>query len=221
MPSRNEFAVIGLGRFGSALALSLAEHGHYVLGIDQNIEIVQSLSSQLTHVVSLDATDEEALNSIDIRTFDTVIVAIGTDFENNLLITVALKHLGVNYVICKTISRRQRDILLKIGADRVILPEREAGSRLAMELMNPGLMERFALGPGYSIAEIELPGRYANQSLIQSDLRQKYGINVLVVKRENQLHTSPRADFILLDDDVLVVLGADEKIETFSQLNGT
>ena len=127
----------------------------------------------------------------------------------------------VNYVVCKTISRRQRDILLKVGADRVILPEREAGGRLAEELMNPGLMERFDLGPGYCIAEIELPQRYTNQSLIQSNLRQKYGINVLVVKRDTQLHTSPRADFILLDEDILVVLGANEKIEAFSQLNGS
>ena len=220
MANKNEFAVIGLGRFGSALALTLEEHGHYVLGIEANIDIVQSLSSQLTHVVSLDATDEEALNSIDISTFQTVVVAIGTDFENNLLITVALKSLGVKNVICKTISRRQRDILRKVGADRVILPERDAGNRLAEELMNPGLMERFNLGPGYCIAEIGLPKQCANQSLLQSNLRQKYGINVLVIKRDNHLNTSPRADFVLLTGDILVVLGENAKIEEFSQLNG-
>lgn len=220
LSNKNEFAVIGLGRFGSALALTLEEHGHYVLGIEANMDIVQSLSSQLTHVVSLDATDEEALKSIDISTFQTVVIAIGTDFENNLLATVALKNLGVKNVICKTISRKQQGILYKVGADRVILPEREAGNHLAEELMNPGLMERFNLGPGYCIAEIGLPNQYANQSLLQSNLRQKYGINVLVIKRGDQINTSPRADFVLLTGDVLVALGENEKIEAFSQLGG-
>jgi trk system potassium uptake protein len=216
---KNEFAVIGLGRFGSALALTLEEHGHYVLGIDDNMEIVQSLSTQLTHVAALDAIDEEALNALDISSFQTVVVAIGTDFESNLLITVALKNLGVKKVICKTITRRQRDILLKIGADRVILPEYEAGRRLAEELINPGLMGRLSLGPGFSVAEFEVPRCFTNQSLAQSNLRHDHGINVIVVKRDKQINTSPRADFILLKGDVIVALATNEHIEAFSQLN--
>ena len=217
---KNEFAVIGLGRFGSALALTLEEHGHYVLGIDENIDIVQSLAGQLTHVVSLDAIDEEALNSIDITSFRPVVVAIGTDFESNLLITVALKGLGVNNVICKTISRRQKEILLKVGADRVILPEREAGRRLAEELINPGLMGRLSLGPGFSVAEFEVPRKFTNQSLAQSKLRHDFGINVIVIRRDKQIYTSPGANFILLDGDVIVTLATNEDIEAFSQLNG-
>ena len=217
---KNEFAVIGLGRFGSALALTLEEHGHYVLGIDDNMDIVQSLSAQLTHVVSLDASDEEALNSIDITSFQTVVVAIGTDFESNLLTTVALKNLGVKNVICKTITRRQKDILRRIGADRIVLPERDAGRRLAEELINPGLMERFSLGPGFSIAELVVPKRYMHQSLAQSNLRRDHGINILVIKRDKQMNTSPGPDFILLQGDVLVVLASDENIEAFSHIDG-
>lgn len=219
MPQRKyEFAVIGLGRFGSAVALTLESLGHYVLGIDQNLDIVQSLSAQLTHVVALDATDDEALRSIDISEFETVVVAIGTDFESNLLITVALKSLGVRNVICKTITRRQSEILSKVGADRIILPEYEAGYRLAEELVNPGLLDRFHLGPGYSVAELTVPRAFANQSLAQSDLRKLHGINVLVVRRGDAMTTSPRADFILLDGDVMVVLGRDEKIDALSAL---
>jgi trk system potassium uptake protein TrkA len=213
---RNEFAVIGLGRFGSALALSLEEHEHYVLGIDDNMDIVQSLSSQLTHVVALDATDENALMRVDITSFENVIVAIGADFESNLLITVALKQLGVKHVICKTITHRQRSILLRVGADRVVMPEHDAGGRLAEELMNPGLLERFSLGPGYSIAEITAPAAFIDKSLAQSDLRRRFGINVLVVKRGTTITTSPPADFILLRGDIVVVLAAIEQIEAFT-----
>lgn len=214
---RKDFAIIGLGRFGSALALALEEHGHHVLGIDETEDTVQRLADYLTQTVQLDATDEEALRTVDIASFDVVVVAIGTDFESNLLATVALKSLGVKKVICKTISRRQQEILRKVGADRVILPEYEAGCRLADELMNPGLLERFHLGPGYSIAEVVVPRMLANQSLSQLDMRKRFGLNVLLVKRGDNITTSPRAEFILLTGDVLVILGRDEKLEAFSQ----
>lgn len=213
---RRDFAVIGLGRFGAALALALEEHGHHVLGIDENEDTVQRYADYLTQAVKLDATDEEALRTVDIAAFETVVVAIGTDFESNLLATVALKNLGVRKVICKTITKRQQDILRKVGADRVILPEFEAGCRLADELMNPGLLERFHLGPGYSIAEVVTPRSLANQSLNQLDLRKRFGVNVLLVKRGEDITTSPRAEFILLTGDVMVILGRDEKLEVFT-----
>jgi trk system potassium uptake protein TrkA len=216
--NKKEFAVIGLGRFGSALALTLEENGHRVLGIDQREEIVQHFADYLTQVVMLDSINEEGLEAVDISSFPTVIVAIGTDFESNLLTVAALKSLGVKRVICKTMSKRQQEILLKLGADRVIMPEFEAGQRLAKELINPGVLDQFDLGPGYSIAEIILPAEVCNQSLGKSDLRGRFGINVLLIRRGEELHTAPPADFILLSDDVLVILGRDEDIESFSQL---
>ncbi len=141
MPRLNgkpEFAVIGLGRFGSSLALTLAERGFSVLGIDRDRSIVQALAGRLTQTVALDSTDEQALRAVDIPSFDTVVVAIGSNFEANLLTTVAVKSLGVPHVICKATTDRQRTILLRVGADRVILPEHEAGCRLAQELAAPG-----------------------------------------------------------------------------------
>lgn len=216
---RDEFAVIGLGRFGSAVALSLEAEGHHVLGIDQDMEIVQALSAQLTHCLSLDSTDEAALKSIDIDHFRAVVVAIGTDFESNLLTVVALKNLGVKHVISKTMTHRQGEILRKVGADRTILPEHDAGQRLAEALINPDLLERFALGPGYSIAELVVPHRFANQTLDQLGLRRKYSVTVLVVKRGDRVFTGPGADFILLDKDVLVLLGEDDTIEALSHLD--
>ena len=123
-----EFAVIGLGRFGSSLALTLAGRGYTVVGIDRDRALVQEFADELTQTVALDATDEDALRAIDIASFDTVVVAIGADFESNLMATVALKSLGVRHIVCKALSERQQAILLKVGADRVVLPEYEAAA---------------------------------------------------------------------------------------------
>lgn len=213
-----EFAVIGLGRFGSSLALTLEEHGHTVLGIDSNPTQVQNIADQITQAVTLDATNEEALKAVDIDSFDTVIVAIGNDFESNLLATVALKSMGVRQVICKANQERQRDILLRVGADQVIQPEAEAGRRLADELSTPAILEKVALGSNHSVAEITVPQSLAWKSLAQSDLRNKYGLTVLVTKRDDQLQVSPRADYILHPEDILVVLGSNEHIMRFSKI---
>jgi trk system potassium uptake protein TrkA len=210
-----EFAVIGLGRFGSGVALTLEAHDYHVLGIDQNLDIVQRLSDRITHVAALDATDEEALREIDIISFDTVIVAIGDDFEANLLTTVALKSLGVHHVICKAPTRRQQEILLKVGADRVIQPEFDAGRRLADELSTPTILEKLTIGPNHSMAELVVPKSMANRSLAQLDLRSKYGVAVLLVQRGDHLEVSPRADFILLPGDLLFILGRNERVQTF------
>lgn len=210
-----EFAVIGLGRFGSGVALTLESHDYRVLGIDHNAEIVQRLSDRITHVAVLDATDEEALKEVDITSFDTVVVAIGDNFESNLLTTVALKSLGVRHVICKAPTRRQQQILLKVGADQVIQPEFDAGRRLAEELSTPTILEKLAVGPDHSMAELMVPSSMTYQSLAQIDLRSKHGVSVMLVKRGEYLEVSPPADFILQPDDLLVVLGNNERIQTF------
>jgi trk system potassium uptake protein TrkA len=210
-----EFAVIGLGRFGSGVALSLEANGHHVLGLDQDPEIVQQLADRITHVAALDATDEKALEAVDITAFDTVIVAIGNDFEANVLTTVALKNLGVRHIICKVLTRRQRQILLQVGADRAIQPEFDAGQRLADELSAPAILERIPLGPNHSIAELLVPPDLMHQSLAQIDLRNRYGVTVLLVKRGNALDVSPPANFVLQPDDLLVVMGSNDRVEAF------
>ncbi|HSH01711.1 MAG TPA: TrkA family potassium uptake protein [Anaerolineae bacterium] len=213
-----EFAVIGLGRFGTSLALELEETGHTVLGIDYNQERVQMLAEQLTQVVSLDATLDDALRAVDIGSFDTVIVTIGSDFESNLMTTVALKSLGVPYVICKAMSKKQQDILLRVGADRVIQPEHDAGQRLAHELTAPTILERLSLGPDHSVVELKVPTAFLRQSLAQTDIRNIYGVTVLAVQRGAVVEVAPPAEYVLQKDDVLVVLGANTNITTFCQL---
>ena len=153
-----EFAVIGLGRFGTSLALTLVENGYVVLGIDRNRELVQSLADEITMTVALDATDEDALREVDISAYDTVVVAIGDDFESSILTTVTLKDLGVRQIVCKAQDERQSSVLLKVGADRVVLPESEAGERLAYLLTVPLTLGQLAVGSDHSIMELERAG---------------------------------------------------------------
>lgn len=210
--------MIGLGRFGTSVALTLEEHGHAVLGIDQDRSLVQQIAGQITQAVVLDTTDEAALKAVDIAEFETVIVAIGTDFEANLLTTTALKDLGVPHVIAKAQTPRQRQILLRVGADRVIRPEDAAGRRLAEELSAPAMLEKLPLGPQHSVLELRLPQKLAWQTLAQSDLRAAYGVTVLVVKRGDDIIVSPPADCVLQEDDILVVLGENTAVTAFARL---
>ena len=216
--SHQEFAVIGLGRFGSSLAIALEEHGHTVMAIDIDPQLVQSVVDRVTHAAALDSSDEEALRAVDIAVFDTVIVAIGGDFEANLLTTANLKTLGVRRVICKTQTSRQCDILTRLGADRVIQPEQNSARRLAEELSAPAMIEHFNLGKNYGVAEIILPDCLAWQSLAQSDLRNKHHVTVLLIKRGEEVHIAPRADTILQQGDILIVFGENRYINQFSSL---
>lgn len=215
---RPEFAVIGLGRFGTSLALALMASGHTVLGIDQDAQLVQRLADDLTQAVILDATDEDALREVDIGLFDTVVVAIGADFESNLLTTVSLKSLGVRHVICKAVTDRQREILLRVGADEVVQPEHDAGRLLAEQLTAPAVLARLHLGPAHDIVELLTPRSIAGKSLLELDLRRRLGVTVLLIKRENDLIVSPSADTRLLEGDLLVVVGRNEALEAFGKL---
>lgn len=215
---KQEFAVIGLGRFGSSLARALEENGQTVMAIDVNPQLVQSIADEVTQAAALDATNEDALRTIDITSFDTVIVAIGADFEANLLTTAALRDLGVKRIICKTQSDRQKEILQRVGADLVVQPEKNSARRLAEELSTPTLLEKFTLSQGYSIAELTLPESLTWQTLAQCDVRNKYQLTILLIKRGDEVLISPTADTILQKGDLLIVFGDNQSISQFSNL---
>lgn len=215
---QQEFAVIGLGRFGTSLAQALEENGQTVMAIDINPQLVRSIADEVTHSATLDATNEDALNAVDITSFDTVIVAIGTDFEANLLTTDSLKRLGVRRIICKAQTNRQKEILLRIGADRILQPEESSARRLAEELNTPALLERFNISADYGVAEIALPETLFWQSLAQCGLRNKYHITVLLIKRGDEVLIAPTADTILQKNDLLIVFGDNAAITQFSKL---
>lgn len=208
--NRPEFAIIGLGRFGSSVALSLSELGYSVLGIDSDAQRVQDLADKLTRVVILDSTDEDALRSVDITSFDTVVVAIGLNFEANLMTTAVLRDLGVRSIVCKTGTRRQQEILLRMGATEVILPEHEAGKRLAHGLCTHLMVDHLSVGRNHAISQVKVPTRLFNHALMDARLKERYGLQVLAVVRDDQTEPSllPGPDFVLHAEDMLTVLGS-------------
>lgn len=211
-----EFIVIGLGRFGTSLARSLVYHGHDVLGIDISYQRIQALSSELPHVIQLNAASREALEEIGASEFDTGVVCIGTDFESNLLAAVLLKQLGVPRVIVKARTRTQREILLQVGVSEVILPEHEAGVRLARRLSAVGFVDYLELSPGMVLVEMMAPERLHGVSLGDANLRRVYGLTVLAIRRGDQIELNPPAEQVIQAGDELLVAGTMADAERLS-----
>ena len=207
-----EYAVLGLGRFGVGVAVALEQHGCTVVGVDHSREVVQSLAEQLTDVVEADACDETALRTIGVGDFDAVIVAIG-DFEANLLAVVALRHLGVRNVIAKALTDRQSEILQKIGAHSVVLPEQEAGERLAARLVAPGLDQALLEHTGLAAGERTVPPDWVGKSLAQLRVRQRHGVLAIALRRGSNLIPAPAADERLAAADQLIFVGSQERLE--------
>jgi trk system potassium uptake protein TrkA len=202
-----EFIVIGLGRFGTSLAMTLDAYGHDVLAVDADIKRVQMVSQSLPHVVQLDASDIEALREVGAENFDTGVVCIGSDFESNLLATVVLRKLGVRRVVAKATTVTQQEILLRVGADQVVLPEHEAGVRLARKLAAIDFVDFLELSEDTGVVEIVTPEHFAGKSLREADIRNQYRLSVIAIKRGEQIIISPQGSEVMLEDDILVILG--------------
>ncbi|CBH21260.1 NAD-binding site [Acetoanaerobium sticklandii] len=206
------YVVIGCGRFGSSVAKTLYSLGHEVLAIDKNEEKVQNIAEQVTHAVEADCTDENVLRSLGIRNFDVAVISIGSDIQSSIMATLIAKELGVHYVLCKAQNELQAKVLYKIGADRVVFPERDMGIRVAHNLVSQNVLEYIELDPHYSIAEIVAPSKWIGKTIGTLDLRANYGINVMAVKHGMQINISPEADDVLKPGDILVVIGKNEQI---------
>lgn len=210
-----QYAVIGLGRFGSSLAVELLKLGHEVLGIDMDEEAVEEMSDKLTHVVVADSTEEEVIRSLGIRNFDCVVVAIGNDIQASILTAILLKDIGVKTVVAKALSELHGKVLDKIGVDRVIYPERDMGIRVAHQLVSPNLLDYIELSDDYTIAELAVPKRLAGRTLKELDPRARYGCSVVAINRKNGVIIAPTAADTFEERDVMVVIGTNEQIETF------
>ncbi len=211
--SHNEFIIIGLGRFGTSLAMTLNAYGHDVLVIDSDPKRIQQVSQVLPHVIQLDATNLEALREAGVEAFDTGIVCIGTDLESNLLATVSLRKLGVRRVIAKARTITQQDILLKVGANEVILPEHEAGVRLARKLAAVDFVDFMELTEDTGVVEIVTPDQFIGKSLRETKIRQQYKLTIVAIRRGNDVIISPGASEVIQEGDILVVLGRTEDCE--------
>jgi len=203
-----QFIVIGLGKFGQSVAKTLYQLGYDVLAVDDDETIVQEIADQVTHAVQMDATDEYAMRTLGIRNFDVAVVSIGTNIQSSIMVTLNLKEAGVKKVIAKGNNEMHAKLLMKIGADRVILPEMDMGVRVAHNLVSSNILDFIELSPDYSIVEIQAPKEWMNKDIASLDLRVKYGINVMAIKSTDDINISPRANDVIVENDVLVIIGS-------------
>lgn len=205
--AKKQYAVIGMGRFGSSVAISLSNLGFEVLAIDSSEQKIQEVVGSVTHAVSADTTDEEALRALGIRNFDVVVVAIGADIQASILTTLILKDLGVPKLIVKAQNELHGKVLNKIGADKVVYPERDMGMRVAHHLISPNILDYIELSDDYSIVEMKAPIPAVGKNLKQLDIRAKYKCNVLAIKTDDRMNISPYADDVIKENDILVIVG--------------
>jgi trk system potassium uptake protein len=214
---KSEYAVIGLGRFGTSVARTLVERGFTVLGIDRDMRIVQELADEITQTVALDGTDEDALRAVDIALYPTVVIAIGADFQSKLLTALTIKSIGTNRVICTAFDEREKAILLKIGADDVVMPEFDSGRRLALSLIMPSLLDHLPLGRGYSVGEVHSPASFAGMTVRDKDLRRLFGLTLIAIRRGDEVFISPPTDHVYQPDDQLIIIGRIEDLDRLSE----
>ena len=201
------FAVIGLGLFGSSVARQLCALGAEVLAIDTNYELVQQLSGDVTTAAVADARDAEVLRALGVQDCDSAVVAIGDDLAGSILATMNLKDLGIRQIICKAHDETHRKVLEKLGADKVVIPEKEVADKLARSLTSHIVLDFIELSSDYGIVEITVRKDWVGKSLKELDVRAKLGVNIIAVERNEKVTVSPRAEFELAKNDILVVLG--------------
>jgi trk system potassium uptake protein len=217
MPAR-EFIVIGLGRFGGGLAETLVGMGHEVLGVDADSKLVQQFSGILTHVVEADSTDERAMRQLGAEEFETAVVAIGTDVEASILTTSVLADLGVRRIVAKAVTQAHGRILERVGAHRVVFPERDMGVRVGHSLAG-SILDYFELDPGFAIVETRAPKELAGKSLAEAEVRKRFGITVVCFQPEGGSFTYATPDTVVNEGDILVVAGEKRRAEAFGELS--
>jgi trk system potassium uptake protein TrkA len=216
-----QFVIIGLGRLGSAMVGTLTSLGHEVLGIDTNEELVQDLSAKFpdAHLVVADATDESVLHDLNVGHFDAAAVVIGENLEANILTTANLKELGVPFVVSRALDRLHARVLERVGADRIIEPEKDMGAQLARTMASPAVMDYVDLGGDEAIIEAEVPKEWMDKSLAELHLARESGLTILAVKPKGEAGTIPNANTVLREGDVVVVGGTKKNLDRSNLLN--
>ncbi|GAA0944620.1 TrkA family potassium uptake protein [Nonomuraea longicatena] len=209
--------VIGLGRFGTSLALELTRRGTEVLAIDNRPKVAQSLAGRITHIATADATDLEALRQLGVPDFYRAVVAIGGDLEASILTAALLSELEIDDIWAKAVSRQHGQILRRIGAHHVVFPEHDMGERVA-HLVSGRMLDYMQVDEGFALVKTRPPKEYVGVPLGRSSLRRKYGVTIVAVKSRGEEFTYATAETELTYDDVVLVSGATEAVERFSEL---
>lgn len=212
---KKQYAVIGLGRFGSGICERLIKEGQEVLAIDKDEKIISDFTDIATHAITANAADEGVVKSIGLRNFDHVVVAIGDDIQASTLTTLILKEIGVKKVTAKALNENHGKVLERIGADKVVHPEKDSGERIAMSIISSNVLDYVELSDAYSIVEVIVSDKLHQKTLTELDIRAKYGITILVIKSEGKLNVSPAAQQRLYKGDTLVIMGDKRNVEKF------
>ncbi len=212
-----QYAVLGLGRFGESVAIELSNNGYDVLAIDNSETIIQHISEYVRFAVKADVTDIDTLRSLGLGNFDVAIIGIGTDMDSSIMATLLAKELGVKTVIAKAHGSMHEKILKKIGADRVIFPEREMGQRIANNLMSGNIVDYLELSQDHSIVEIEILEEWIGKSLIELDFRNTYGVNVVGLKRGDKIKVAIDPNEAFKEEDIVIVIGSNDDIYTIEE----
>ena len=214
----NSFVVIGLGLFGSSVARQLCALGAEVLAIDIHPELVQQISSDVTSAVVADARDADVLRALGAHECDGAVVAIGDDLAGSVLATMNLKELGVKHIVCKAHDEVHRKVLQKLGADKVVIPEKEVADKLARSLTSHNVLDFIELSSDYGIVEIPAPKTWVGKNLKELDVRAKLGVNIIAIQRNGKVSVSPRAEFLIEKNDILVVLGDYDSLSIMQEI---
>ena len=212
------YAVIGLGRFGSALARQLCKLGAEVLALDVKGDYVQQIANDVTHAVVGDAQDKEVLRALGVRNLDCAVIAIGDNLAASVLITMNLKELGAPYIVCKAHDETHRKVLEKLGVDRVVIPEQEYAQRLARTLNSHNVLDYIELSEDFGILDVPAPKSWIGKSLRELNVRAKLGVTIIAVENGGKTNVSPTADYAVGEGDTLVMLGDNVALEKVQRL---
>jgi trk system potassium uptake protein TrkA len=207
--TKKQFVVVGLGHFGASVATTLYRIGANVLAIDADAERVEEVRDMVTHAVQASGVNREALIQLGVRDFDIAVVAIGGDIKASCMATMLMKELGVGYIVAKAQDEIHGRMLSKLGADKVVYPERDMGKRVAHNLVSGNILDFIELSPDYFMVEVTPPVEWEGKSLSQLELRKRMGVNVIAIRRNGQVDASPKPASVILAGDRL--LGMAEK----------
>ncbi len=219
MADKKQYIIFGVGRFGSALARTLCELGHEVLAVDSDESRVAAIAPYVTNAMQVQALDEEGMRSLGIRNFDAVIVAIGDDLQHSIMTCIMCKEMGAQYLVGKATDAMHAKVLLKLGVDRVVFPERDMGIRMAHSLTSPHLLDLINLNEDYVLVNLICPKAWVGKSMREADIRRKHHVSVLAIYHGPQMSMDITADTKLRSDDKLLILGHRKDVEAVEGLD--
>ncbi len=207
-----QFAVIGLGTFGSSVARALYDMDQEVLALDSSEELVDAVRDEVTQAIQANPADEEVLQSLGLRNFDVVVVAIGNDIQTSILVSLLCKDMGVPYLVARARNELHAKVLSKIGVDKVIFPERDMGLRIAHKLVSSNILDVIELSQDYSLVDVAVPVAWSGKTLKELNMRTVYGLNAIAIRRDKVTHIAPEPNDMLKMGDTVTVVGSNESI---------